>query len=72
MLIPNWPVSGEREMELLREVLDSGRWGGHSDFVKKLEQEFAAFAHCKHAVSAMNGTVTLEMASQRGGRKGWR
>jgi hypothetical protein len=27
----NWPVSSEREIELLREVLESGRWGGHSD-----------------------------------------
>jgi len=67
MQIPNWPVSSERELELLREVLDSGRWGGHSDLVKKLEQAFAAFAHCKHAVSAMNGTVTLEMALSAAG-----
>jgi dTDP-4-amino-4,6-dideoxygalactose transaminase len=43
-------------------VLDSGRWGGHSDFVKRLEREFAGFTHCAHAISAMNGTVTLEMA----------
>ena len=28
-------------MDLLREVLDSGRWGGHSDFVKRFEHEFA-------------------------------
>src|ERR1022692_626921 len=62
MQIPNWPISTDRELELLREVLESGRWGGHSDFVKRLEREFAAFAHCAHAISAMNGTVTLEMA----------
>jgi len=61
MQIPNWPISTEREVELLREVLDSGRWGGHSDFVKRLEREFAGFTHCAHAISAMNGTVTLEM-----------
>jgi len=62
MQIPNWPISTDRELALLREVLDSGRWGGHSDFVKRLESEFAAFTHCAHAISAMNGTVTLEMA----------
>jgi dTDP-4-amino-4,6-dideoxygalactose transaminase len=62
MQIPNWPISTEREIELLREVLASGRWGGHSDHVKRLEREFAAFTHCTHAISAMNGTVTLEMA----------
>jgi dTDP-4-amino-4,6-dideoxygalactose transaminase len=62
MQIPNWPVSTDRELELLREVLDSGRWGGHSEFVKRLEREFAAFVCCAHGISAMNGTVTLEMA----------
>ena len=62
MQIPKWPISTDREIELLREVLESGRWGGHSDLVKLLERDFAAAAHCAHAVSAMNGTVTLEMA----------
>jgi len=62
MQIPNWPVYDHREVELLQEVLASGRWGGHSDFVKRLEAQFAAFTGCAHAVSAMNGTVTLEMA----------
>ena len=49
-------------MELLRQVLESGRWGGHSDFVKRFEREFGEFTHCAHGISAMNGTVTLEMA----------
>jgi dTDP-4-amino-4,6-dideoxygalactose transaminase len=62
MHIPNWPVSTERELELVQQVLDSGRWGGHSDFVKRFESEFAGFTHCAHGISAMNGTVTLEMA----------
>jgi dTDP-4-amino-4,6-dideoxygalactose transaminase len=62
MQIPDWPISGERELQLLREVLDSGRWGGHGDMVKRFEREFAAFTQCAHGISAMNGTVTLEMA----------
>src|ERR1039458_1286180 len=62
MQIPNWPISTDRELELLREVLESGRWGGHSDFVNRQEGEFYPFAHSAHAISAMNGTVTLEMA----------
>jgi dTDP-4-amino-4,6-dideoxygalactose transaminase len=57
-----WPVSGEREMQLLRQVIESERWGGYHEFVGRLEREFAAFAHCAHGVSAMNGTVTMEMA----------
>lgn len=28
MQIPNWPIWDEREIDLLREVLESGRWGG--------------------------------------------
>jgi dTDP-4-amino-4,6-dideoxygalactose transaminase len=62
MQIPDWPISTEREIALLREVLASGRWGGHSDFVQRLEREFASFTQCRHGISAMNGTITLEMA----------
>lgn len=62
MRIPQWPVSSEREMELLRQVIESERWGGYHDFVARFEREFAAFQHCKAGVAAANGTVTLEMA----------
>jgi dTDP-4-amino-4,6-dideoxygalactose transaminase len=62
MDIPNWPVSTERELELLRQVLESAQWGGYHEFVGKFEREFAAFQQCAHGVAAVNGTVTLEMA----------
>jgi dTDP-4-amino-4,6-dideoxygalactose transaminase len=62
MSIPQWPLSGPRERELLDEVLSSDRWGGYHPFVARFEQEFAAFQHCRHGLAAMNGTVTLEMA----------
>ncbi len=61
MDIPQWPVMGERELELLGQVLASDRWGGFHEFVSRFEREFAAFQHCSYGVSAMNGTVTLEM-----------
>lgn len=61
MNIPRWPEAGEREVELLREVLNSDRWGGFHAIVERFEREFAAFQHCEFGVSAMNGTVTLEM-----------
>ena len=67
MQIPDWPISTEREVALLREVLASGRWGGHSDFVQRLERAFASFTQCRHGISAMNGTVTLEMALSAAG-----
>src|ERR1700743_2219485 len=59
---PSWPVSGARERELLDEVLASDRWGGYHPFVARFEQEFAAFQQCRFGVSAVNGTVTLELA----------
>lgn len=62
MGIPNWPVSGPRERELLEEVLSAGQWGGFHPIVGRFEEQFAAFQHCQYGVSAMNGTVTLEMA----------
>ncbi len=62
MHIPHWPMAGEREAELLREVLGSERWGGFHEYVPQFEKAFAAYQHCTHGVSAFNGTVTLEMA----------
>ena len=62
MGIPNWPVSGARERELLDEVLASDRWGGYHPIVARFEKEFAAFQQCRFGLGAMNGTVTLEMA----------
>ncbi len=60
MRIPKWPDAGERELELLREVLASGQWGGFHPIVADFEKRFAAFQHCAHGMAAFNGTVTLE------------
>jgi dTDP-4-amino-4,6-dideoxygalactose transaminase len=62
MAIPNWPLAGARERELLDEVLSGDQWGGFGPMVTRFEQEFAAFQHCRFGLSAMNGTVTLEIA----------
>ena len=67
MNIPRWPVWGDREAELLQEVLAAERWGGYNDFVPRLEREFASFQHCDWGIAAMNGTVTLEMALEAAG-----
>jgi dTDP-4-amino-4,6-dideoxygalactose transaminase len=67
MNIPQWPIGNERELELLKEVLDSTNWGGYHEFIGRFEQAFAAFQHCTHGVSAVNGTVTLEMALEAAG-----
>jgi dTDP-4-amino-4,6-dideoxygalactose transaminase len=67
MRIPKWPVYGERELELLREVLDSRQWGGSHEFVERFERAFAGFQHCAHGVSVANGTVALEVALECAG-----
>lgn len=60
--IPKWPVATDRELTLLQEVIESPQWGGFHEIVQRFEREFAASQHASHGVSAMNGTVTLEMA----------
>jgi dTDP-4-amino-4,6-dideoxygalactose transaminase len=62
MGIPKWPVSGARESELIEEVLASDQWGGFHPMVARFEREFAAFQQCRFGLTAMNGSVTLEMA----------
>src|ERR1019366_2995853 len=62
MSVPNWPISGARERELLDEVLSSINWGGYHPIVAQFEKQFATFQHCAFGISAMNGTITLEMA----------
>ncbi len=62
MSVPTWPISGARERELLDEVLSSINWGGYHPIVAQFEKQFAAFQQCAHGISAMNGTITLEMA----------
>ena len=62
MHIPDWPVAGDREIGLLREVLASRHWGGFHPFVADFEQRFAQFQHCQHGIAVMNGTVSLEAA----------
>ena len=62
MDIPAWPVSGARELELIEEVLSGPQWGGFGPMVGRFEREFADFQQCRYGLSAMNGTVTLEIA----------
>src|SRR5919198_6469647 len=67
MSIPKWPVSTDRESELLRKVLESTQWGGFHEFVERFEHAFAEFQHCRYGVSCANGTVALEMALEAAG-----
>lgn len=54
-------MAGEREQELLGDVLASPQWGGFHEIVGRFEESFANYQHAAHGVSAVNGTVTIEM-----------
>jgi dTDP-4-amino-4,6-dideoxygalactose transaminase len=60
--LAKWPISDEREVELLREVLESGQWGGFHPMVARFEEAFAQWQHCRYGLAAANGTLTLEAA----------
>jgi dTDP-4-amino-4,6-dideoxygalactose transaminase len=60
---PAWPIFGDREEEVLLDVLRSGDWGeltGGS--TREFARQFAAFQGADHAVPVPNGTLALELA----------
>lgn len=58
----SYPVFDERELSALREVLESGIWGGYNPKVAEFEESFANFHNARFGITAANGTVTLETA----------
>jgi len=60
---PQWPIAGEREEQLLLEVLHSGRWGAlGGDKVTTFAARFAAFQGARFGTCVPNGTMALELA----------
>ena len=60
---PPWPYFTEDEIAAATAVLRSGRvnyWTGGEG--RAFEEEFAAFAGCRHGIVLANGTVALELA----------
>jgi dTDP-4-amino-4,6-dideoxygalactose transaminase len=58
-----WPQWGEEEERALLAALRSGTWGSlDGTFVKRLEEEFAAFQGARFGVSCVNGTLALSVA----------
>ncbi|MEF3301547.1 DegT/DnrJ/EryC1/StrS family aminotransferase [Paenibacillus sp. GYB003] len=75
--LAEWPIYGELELKLLKEVLESGKWGGAGAAAKAgyepklplLERKFAELQNAAHAVSVVNGTVAITVALQAAGLK---
>lgn len=62
-----FPVFDERELAALREVLESGIWGGYHPKVFEFEKKFSEFHEARFGITAANGTVTLETALSAAG-----
>lgn len=59
---PKWPVWDEREEKALLEVLHSGLWSYNGPKERQFNGAFAKFIGSRYALSAANGTVTLQLA----------
>lgn len=68
----HWPQYDERERCGVLEVLESRNWGGYP-FPNKLaalfSERFAGHQDAKHALCAVNGTLTIEIALKAAGIK---
>lgn len=59
---PKWPVWDEKEEKALLGVLNSGVWSYNGPKETEFNKNFAEYTGVKYAISAANGTVTLQMA----------
>lgn len=59
---PKWPVWGKEEEAALIEVLHSGIWSYNGPKETEFNKLFAEFIGAKHAISTVNGTITLQIA----------
>ena len=65
-----WPQFDERERQGLLDVLESRNWGGYpfpNQYAKQFAEKFAAYQDARHALCAVNGTVTIEIAMKAAG-----
>ena len=60
---PKWPYAGERERELVDEVLSSDIWGGTGlgPKITELNDKFAKYCDAKYGAAVANGTVSMEL-----------
>jgi L-glutamine:2-deoxy-scyllo-inosose/3-amino-2,3-dideoxy-scyllo-inosose aminotransferase len=59
---PTWPIYGQREGELLRQVLESGEWAYDGPFEAQFQRAFADYQTARYGVCVTNGTVALQLA----------
>ena len=60
---PKWPIWNESEINNLKEVIESGKWGSlHGDKVKIFSEKYASYHQAKHGICVNSGTTALEIA----------
>lgn len=60
---PRWPFWNQEEVEAVRTVVESGRWGAlQGTEVRGFEAEFAAYHEAAHGIAVTNGTVALKLS----------
>ncbi|MBT3242428.1 MAG: DegT/DnrJ/EryC1/StrS family aminotransferase [Bacteroidetes bacterium] len=59
---PSWPVWDEHEEKALIDVLNSGIWSYNGPKEQEFNLAFAEYIGAKYAISAANGTVTIQLA----------
>lgn len=59
---PKWPVWGKEEETALIQVLNSGVWSYNGPKETEFNRRFAEYTGVRHAISTVNGTITLQVA----------
>jgi L-glutamine:2-deoxy-scyllo-inosose/3-amino-2,3-dideoxy-scyllo-inosose aminotransferase len=59
---PKWPVWDKNEERALAETLKSGIWSYNGPMETEFNRLFAEYTGVKYALTAANGTVTLQLA----------
>ncbi|MSS72373.1 MAG: DegT/DnrJ/EryC1/StrS family aminotransferase [Candidatus Latescibacteria bacterium] len=65
---PEWPVYDERELNALKEVLESRKWCRmYGQKVEQFEEAFARYQDARYGIAVANGTAALEIALKAAG-----
>jgi len=65
-----WPVHDEREVDALREVVESGNWGGFPSpnvHAARFAEAFASYQTARYGICTSSGTTALEVALKAAG-----
>ncbi|MBI3923118.1 MAG: DegT/DnrJ/EryC1/StrS family aminotransferase [Armatimonadetes bacterium] len=65
---PEWPVYDEREMNALKDVLESRAWSrSYGPKVQQFEEAFAKYQDSLYGIAVANGTAALEISLKAAG-----